>query len=270
MQGLDSAKGFTTDDLPGLRSLLGRSAAFWAGESGVRVEDGRWVALSGARAADYNVVMCHGASGDGLLVRSMEEIAEAGVPALVIVAGETLGDVHCLIEAGWVCIGSLPFMAAELDGYAGRSEEGPNPPTRGAARRLAGAEVDAARALVEEVYGIDRELARVALPREACSRPGHSVWGAFDDRGDLVSCVGTVRVHDAVTGWSMATAVGARGRGHGARLLRAVLADAALSGARTALLHSSRAGKNLYHTHGYRVLEHWQVWSRPRWVLGRT
>jgi ribosomal protein S18 acetylase RimI-like enzyme len=261
-----------TEDLAKLRSLLGTSAAFWAGESGVRVERGRWVALTGAVAADFNVVMCHGRSNGTLLPRSLEEIKAARAPGLIMVAGETLHDVHHLVEAGWVCIGSVPFMACDLGGYARGTDE-PSAPTRPAvpaARRLEDAEEDAARALIEEAFGIVPDLARVALPPGASTQPGHSVWGIFDDRGRLISCLGAVRVQDSVAIWSMATAVGLRERGHGARLLGAALADAARSGARISLLHSSRAGEHFYLGAGYRVLERWQVWSRPRWVLGRA
>jgi hypothetical protein len=36
------------------------------------------------------------------------------------------------------------------------------------------------------------------------------------------------------------------------------------------LLQSSAAGESLSRSVGYEVVEYWQVWSRPRWVLGRA
>jgi GNAT superfamily N-acetyltransferase len=82
-----------------------------------------------------------------------------------------------------------------------------------------------------------------------------------------VSCLATVQVGDTVTVWSMATAQVARRRGYGAAALSAALAAAARDGATSSLLSSSAAGERLYSALGYRELERWQQWSRPRWVL---
>jgi hypothetical protein len=257
-----------SEDLAMLRSLLGATTELWAGASGVQVEPGRWSAFSGARSVDYNVIMVHAASGGTLLTRSVEEVKEARVPALLMVGGEALGEVQHLVEASWVCIGSVPFMALDLHGSPADRQgiDG----GQAAVRRLDEEAAEAARALVDEVFGVGPELALVAIPRETSSRPGQSVWGAFDDGGELASCLAAVRAEDIVGIWSMATRASARQRGHGARVLRAALADAAGAGARMSLLHSSVDGERFYAAIGYRVLERWQLWSRPRWVLGRA
>jgi predicted N-acetyltransferase YhbS len=65
----------------------------------------------------------------------------------------------------------------------------------------------------------------------------------------------------------MATVSSARGRGYGAAVLRAALAAEASHGTSAAVLYSS---EHFYRTFGYRELERWQIWSRPRWVLGRA
>lgn len=251
-----------TDDLARLRSLLGTSAALWAGVTGVRIERGRWSAISGARAVNFNVVMCHDASGGTLLTRSLDELAAARTPALIIVGGEALGEVQGLVEAGWVCVGSAPFMACELDRYGGDASGSAYP----AARRLDGPEVDEARALVGDGFRIPPELALVALPADAATRPGQSVWGAFEG-GELVSSLAAVRVQDHVAIWSMVTAATARRRGYGARVLSAALTDAARSGARLSLVQASPAAEPFYTEFGYRLLERWQLWSRRRWML---
>lgn len=246
-----------------LRSLVGASTALWAGQAGVRVEPGRWAAISGARSVDYNVVLCHGASGGTALPVSLREIAASGAPALVMVAGEALGEVQQLIEAGWVCIGAVPFMTHGLD----RRASGPADPR---VRRLDSDQLQAPRALIDGVFGIGPELALTALPPDAAAMPGQSVWGVLGEGGELVSCLAAVRVEEAVVIWSMATAPEARRHGHGARLLNAVLADAARSGARCSLLHASTDGEPFYRSAGFQELERWQLWSRPRWVLGRA
>lgn len=251
-----------SDELPRLRALLGASTVLWAGEDGVRVEEGRWVALSGARAVDYNVAFCHAASDGEAIERSLAEIAAAGAPAVVMVAGGALGDVQHLVQAGWVCVGSVPFMTRPLG-----SEQ---VVATGEVRRLRPEEVEAARNIVDEVFGVGPELAQVALPDSAATAPGQSVWGGHDAAGRLVSCLGAVRVDDAVAIWSMATATARRREGHGARLLLGVLADAQADGASRSLLHASPDGEPFYRSLGYEPLERWQLWSRPRWVLGRS
>lgn len=67
----------------------------------------------------------------------------------------------------------------------------------------------------------------------------------------------------------MATALAARRCGYGAAALGAALSAAADEGATSSLLSSSAAGEPLYRALGYRELERWHQWSRPRWVLAR-
>jgi GNAT superfamily N-acetyltransferase len=257
----------TGSELPRLRSLLGGSTALWAGST--TVEPGRWVALSGARAVDYNVILCHSRSA---IAPSIEEFAAAGVPGLMMVAGEALADVQQLAAAGWVCIAAVPFMARELDGA-----ERPVDPqlderdrTDSGLRELAPTELALAWELVADVFGLDPELARASLPAEALAAPGRRLWGSFDEARALTACLATVASEDAVVVWSMATSAAARGQGHGGRLLAHALADAAERGATLSLLHASEDGEPFYKAAGYWVLEYWQVWSRPRWVLGRA
>jgi GNAT superfamily N-acetyltransferase len=253
-------------DLPRLRSLLGATAVLWAGADGVSVNERGWTALSGARSVDYNVILCHGASAGADLESGVNRIAAAGVPGMLIVAGPALGEVQKLIELGWVCVGSVPLMLLEL------SPSDPSDPSDRApsVRRLDRHQLDAARGIVGEVFGIGPELSLVAIPPDAADRTGQSLWGAYDDHDRLVSCLVAGRAEEVVAIWSMATAAAARRRGLGGAVLRAALAAAAREGARTALLYSSHAGEPFYRGFGYRELERWQLWSRPRWVLGRA
>lgn len=247
-----------SDELARLRSLLGASTGLWSG--GTRIEPDRWLALSGAPSVDYNVILCHSPDGQ-TMERSREEMMASGAPGLIMVAGPALGEIGQLAGAGWVCVGSVPFMTRPL--------EGPTSP-HDHARPLRDNELGSARDLIDVVYGIGPELAQVAFSDEALAEPGREAWGAFDDSGALVACLAAVRSEEAVCIWSMATAVRARRRGHGGRLLSAALAGAAAAGATRSLLHASPDGEPFYAAHGYVELERWQLWSRPRWVLGRV
>jgi hypothetical protein len=227
------------------------------------VEPGRYTALSGAPSVDYNVIVCHGDSNGTQFPQSLEEIREVGAPALIMVAGAALGEVQQLVDAGWVCIGQTGFIALELAGWAD-AEVDP------ATRRLERSEFDAARTLTDEVFGIGPELARVALPDDVLDRPGQSVWGAFDDTGRLVCPLISVQVEDVVCPWGIATPAGLRRHGYARKVMTAVLADAARSGAKLALGHTTPDGEAFNTSMGWKVLERWQQWSRPRWVLGRA
>jgi ribosomal protein S18 acetylase RimI-like enzyme len=86
----------------------------------------------------------------------------------------------------------------------------------------------------------------------------------------LVSSFTSVVEDGLVVVWSMATRVECQGRGYGRRLLEAALSSELEQGAVGSLLQSSAAGKKLYRSLGYTDVEYWQLWSRPRWVMGRA
>jgi GNAT superfamily N-acetyltransferase len=131
-------------------------------------------------------------------------------------------------------------------------------------RRLTGQEIDPARRLIAEVFSLHDRLALVALPGDAADKRGQAVWGAFDERGELVSCVVAVVVGDAVTIWSMATDPSRRRQGHGARVLTAALAGHAR--VRISLLYAPVEAEAFYRSLGYEVLEYWQLLTRRRWL----
>jgi hypothetical protein len=93
------------------------------------------------------------------------------------------------------------------------------------------------------------------------------VWGAYDTNGQLVACLGAMRVEEALVVWKASTAASELRRGHNARLRTAVFADAARSGAEVVLGHASPVGEAFNRTFGYVELERWQEWSRRRWVF---
>jgi GNAT superfamily N-acetyltransferase len=255
-----------SEELGQLRERLGASASLWAGPEGVTFQARGWTALSGVRSVDYNVVLC---AGDGdELDAGVERVLTARVPTVVMVAGPALGEVQRLVARDWVCIGATPLMTREL----GTGRPGPPLVPAPSARRLDDAlGLAAARALVDEVFEIGPELAQLALPAPTSGAEiSHELWGAFDDAGELQSCLALVRVRETVAVWSMATAAAVQGQGYGRRALEAALIAATAAGAERVVLYASPAGEPFYRRLSFREAERWQMWSRPRWVLGRA
>jgi len=153
----------------------------------------------------------------------------------------------------------MPMMALELE----PRELDP------AVRRLGPDELPAARHLVDLAFYDSPELAAVAVPDTAVRSEGQSVWGLFVDE-EIVSCMATARVEEASGWWSLATPPNLQGRGYGGRLFRGVLAQEAVEGVAVALAWCTPAGRRATTSVGFHEVERWQLWSRPRWVLGRS
>ena len=237
-----------------LRDELGSSAALWA-DARHAVESDRWLALSHAASVEFNLVVCHGPHDSGVVATSIAEIAEANVPTLMVLTGEALGSAQVAVDAGWACVGERAFMALPH----------PNLSVDPAARLATPDDVPAVRAVLAETFGTAPELAEVALPEPSTWPSGTEVW-LLDD-GDIRAVTASVRVGGGLGIWSTATLPSQQGHGYGRRLLESVLAA---SGADHSVLQSSLVGEPFYRSLGYQVVERWQQWSRPRWVLGRT
>jgi hypothetical protein len=242
------------------RALLGESTRLWAGPEGFRVTESGWIALSGSASVEFNVALCQRASEGGSdIERTLEDVAAARVPAMVMIAGAALGDAQFLIRAGWICVGSVPIMVLQL------TPGEPDPDVR----RLELDELPAARGLLEEAFAFTPELAAVALPDTAVSTPGQAVWGLFDG-GELVACRAYARAQEATVGWSLATPPRLQRRGYATRLGRGALDGEARAGAELALAYCSPAGERAARRYGFVERDRWQVWSRPRWSLARA
>jgi GNAT superfamily N-acetyltransferase len=235
---------------------LGFSAKLWSTRGRHEVEPDRWLAFSGASSVDYNAILCHGADGQRDLALSLEDVRAADVPAIIMVAGAALGMTNLLASAGWVCIGVKSFMVmTDIDGD-----------TDPRARRLDPEALPLAHAIISDAFDVAKPLAEIALPSVRAETPTREAWGLFED-GELVSCVGVVTVDDTIAIWSMATAADQQRRGYARQLLSTTLSAGRDAGATTSVLYASRQGEPLYRSVGYVLAEHWQVWSRARWVL---
>lgn len=267
----DTAAPQRPDALSRLRCELGATAEVWAGPAGATIREDRWSAISGARRVDYNLVVCH-AGVPGSVAEGIEELAAAKVPGVLMLAGRALGQAQTLVGAGWVCIGSVPFMELLLAAPGAPSVCAERPPTHhaGVIFRCGAAELPEARAVIQEAFSLEPEHGLVALPPDAAQRAENAIWALRDSGGRVVCALIAVRRDDAVAIWSMATVPAARRAGYGAAVLGAALAEAARLGVKRCLLYASEAGEPLYRSLGFRELERWQLWSRPRWVLGRA
>ena len=244
------------------RVQLTASAAVWSGKH-FETEPGGCVAMSGAARADNNVVYCFGGDSRGMLRRRVAEAPRRGTPMVMMISGEALAAVQILIDDGWVCVGSSPAMR-----LAGGNVETalPDDPT---VRPLGIDDLAAAREVLHQTFGGDPDHAAAMLPDRVTAGTTGALWGLRED-GELRTIMVTSDVGNSSSIWSMSTPPRHQRRGYGRRLLTSVLARKRASGIEEFLLFSTRAGAPLYGSAGFNVLEHWQQWSRPRWVLGRS
>lgn len=260
-----------------LRRQVGRAAALWAPGAGTGGVPGRWSALSGADAVDYNVVCCHGAAGAAQVPSALAQIRDAGVKAIVMLAGVGEQAREPLRAAGWTMVADSPLMRCEIAGSPlTRRAVADSPPTRravaGAAQPADGvtcswAHLAAARGLVARAFGLPPELAAAALPDTATEAPDQLLVSVFQD-GAMACCVAGVVVDETVVAWSLATDPDRRRRGLGGRAMAGLLHAAAARGATRSAHIASPDGERLYTALGYELVERWELWSRRRWTMG--
>ena len=238
------------------RSMLGTGAALWAGGGRIEVEPGWWLAFSGARTVDYNVILCHGPDAKRDVTRSLEEVRAAKVPAVIMLGGQALGMANLLAEEGWVCVDTKPVMIM-------RPLIGEHDP---AARRLRPEDLPEAHRLICSAFDTVPEFAEIALPSAAAENPTCETWGLFDG-GEMVTCTGGTRLGETQVMWSLATPPERQRRGYGRRLISSILAEKHDAGVTTFLFWASPPGMGVYRSLGAVVIEYLQVWSRARWVF---
>lgn len=244
-------------EVDALRSAYGMSTAVWA-HALHEVTPTWWIALSGTSSADYNTALVHGPDAHDVLPGLLDQIDAMGRPALVCLAGEGLGAGQVLVDRGWVAVAALPLMHGE--------------PRPGAAdpdvRPLTEDDLEAARGVLSATFHVPEDSAAALYHPGLTAREDALVWGLFDP--ELVSCGVDMEVGDDLyVGWALATAPGHQGRRYGARLLGHVDQWYFTHGGRSSLHLATRAGARLYAARAHPVLEHWQLWSKPRWLLGR-
>jgi GNAT superfamily N-acetyltransferase len=244
-------------DLSLARTGYGLGTAIWAGTNLHQVEDDWWIALSMTSYVDYNLALIHGQRGAEMAPTVLDEVVRAKVPSLVMLAGDGLGAADVLREAGWVCVGARPFMGKDF----GPAEDDPQ------VRLLEPHELADARRLTAAAFGVPDEVGAIVFAEDALGREDCRLWGLFED-GTMLCCLADRYVDSTYcVCWSLATAPENQRSGYGRRLLRASSAHRLAEGVPLALLMATDAGRHLYEQEGYVALEHWQMWSRARWVL---
>jgi len=244
-----------------LRRTLGGAGRLWATPEHHVVTDDWWIACSGQLNVNYNLAFTQSSDPTVLLEHCLQPVLDIGRPAIVMLSGPGLATAQTLVDAGWVTVGALPLMT--MSAVSGR-EAG-----RSGIRRLSSEDLPAARDLLSDTYGLDDGSAMAAVPDRLAKDDDMGAWGLFD--GDrLASCFTGIVEEGLFVVWSMATRRDCQGHGHGHRLLHAVLSEQFERGADGSMLQSSMAGRKLYRGLGYAVVEHWQLWSRPRWIMANA
>jgi len=244
-------------DVPGARTGYGYGTGVWSSVGHHQVEDDWWVAFSLTPYVDYNMALLHGDTAVDAAPGVLDLVAETGVPAVLMLAGAGLAAAEVLREAGWVCTGALPFMARDK----GPAEADPH------FRPLGSEDLEEARRLAGRAFGVPDEVGAILFTEEALRRDGTRMWGVFED-GELRCCSCSVWIGDRYSvGWGLSTAPEHQRSGYGRRLMRSSAARRQGGGPAVSLLLATPAGRHLYEQEGYATLEHWQIWSRRRWVL---
>lgn len=239
------------------RNAFGRGAAVWAHRTYI-VEAGWWLALSGTSGSDYNQGLLHGDDARAVLPELLARVDEVGRPTVLSLAGAGLASAQQLSDAGWVCVAALPFMYRAA--RPGQVDE--------RVRFLAPDELEAARGVLSSTFDVAPDSAGALFRPELLGRAGTRAWGLFDP--SLVSVAVTVEVgDDCYVGWALATAPQHQQRRYGSSLLRHI-DDWYYHHDGLGSLHvATSAGTRLYAARDHTTLEHWQLWSKPRWHLGR-
>ncbi|MBM7417275.1 MULTISPECIES: GNAT family N-acetyltransferase [Nocardiaceae] len=244
-------------EMEALRQSFGQTTRSWADHTFESTESG-WVAFSGLARPDYNLALVHGGDAAEQVGRVIDSVTALRRPALVMLAGAGLSGAQTLADAGWVSLQAMPFMHRSTGGS--RPVDG--------VREITEDDLPACQEVASLAFGVGPELAAAVYTAETLRRPDAMAFGLFVD-DELVSCLLSCRAGDTVTGWALATHPDHRRAGHAARLIAGGKhVETGLNGPSQDLCLASPAGVPLYASLGFHTTEYWQVWSRPRWVLG--
>jgi hypothetical protein len=230
--------------------------------------EGWWIGITAAPDPDYNLALVHGGDVTAHAHHVYETLTEAGHPSIALLAGDGLGAAQVLADHGWVCAGSLDLTYL-------LAHDAPADP---GFRTLEVSDMVHARELAVGTFGIAPGTASIAYADVVARTPGVEVVGIVDceDEGGrtdrdaaLQSCTLLVDSGPIRTVWSLGTRTGRQRRGYANRLIRAGAAHTHAQRGPVAMCGLTRPRVTpLYLAAGARVAETWQMWSRPRWLLG--
>lgn len=235
------------------RTLMGNGACPWLTEAHMfgLVTASSWTLITGSSAPDLNMFLIHGADPE-LLTEPLAQIARRGCPSLAMFAGDgkTLADG---LPSTYSPVGTMPIMSVDLGSVPRQIDP--------RVRQATDADADTVTDLLEEAYGLSRDVA--ALSAAPLTQPGSGGMSFFllEEDGRAVSTVTVCRTEDAVSLWCMATPERYGRQGHGRALLGAVLQAAHHDGATLGLLGATPAGLPLYEATGWRIEETWDLYT---------
>ncbi len=241
-----------------LRRAYGRSMRPLTSAGSYEEGDGWWIGITGAPDPDYNLALVYDGEVAACAQNAFDVVTAAGYPSIVLLAGRGLAAAQVLADRGWVCAGALDLTALV-----------PADAQEDASLRVLGrAEMSDARDLAAGAFGVSPGTAAVAYADEIADEPGLTVVGIFDD-AQLQCCTLVSDGGEIETVWSLGTRKGRRRRGYARRLVDAAAARTySRRGAVPMCGLTDPRVTPLYLSAGAQVLENWQMWSRPRWLLG--
>jgi len=249
----DSAGMPHEHDVSSLMRIYGSSAESWVLDWDFPSHGGSILALRW-HPEGPNSVLVNGSSPE-YIANVIALLESAKIRAELLVAGSALSNVQVLVDAGWVCIGARPFMRRWC-----HSQNGGRSVITMVRELVSADDLATARRVVADAFGSAPDLPLTVTDHVR-------VWGVYLD-GDIVSCATTVEIGDTVAVWDVATRPKYQRRGYSGAILDAIHERfAANPSVRQFILLSSPEGFRLYESRGYEVLDWWQAWSRPRWVL---
>lgn len=203
-----------------------------------------------ARPTGLQAVVLGGAEQD--LRAAVERLA--GRPGLLLVPESDAPDVaDAAGRLGLLDRGSVPLMAIDLDDAMAEA------PTAGVERATDAPAFEEVEELVGAAFGL---RGATGLRSDLHEVPGADAWLLRERDGHAVAAVVATADPDLVGLWSMATPPALQRRGHGGRLLRALLGHYALEGVATACVVATPAGEHLYRSAGFEPAERLQVWMK--------
>lgn len=238
-------------DIPARRNQMGLSLIDWASseQMSYQVHSSSWHFLSGLPAADVNLAMIHD-NDEKALVDIKNAIDRMTIPALLMLADKG----KCLSEnlgENWTHVGVMPFMFLDLEAGQQQSDK--------RVRRAKADDIEEVISLLSQSFELERNV--VAVIADVLKNPEaiSEIW-ILEEGGQAVSTVTTIRVEDAVTVWCMGTPPEFTRKGYGRALLGACLAQYQSDGVKIGLLGATEAGKPLYDSAGWQMLEEWDVY----------
>lgn len=208
--------------------------------------------------ASLNMVVCLTPGFDEESLRSAAaELAGTGLPWSIVAGGETTARVAELAaEFGLTERGELPLMACPAGEAVMRADAGASE----SIRAVGAAEHEVYTEALAAGFEVPVEMFGTLMAGGVLDMP--ETIGYLGGPADRPAAVGAVVSASGVCLLlNIAVVPEARGRGLGRAMTARAMADGFASGAGTAILISSAAGRKLYESMGFRLAETWTTFT---------